>query len=111
LQGLGISHDELVQMTGTDIDPEFSMEMWSEYWNDLREKEHIVFQTSHRAKDGRVYPVEIQANFLEFEGCEYNCTFARDITERKRVNKEREKLQAQLNQARKMESVGMTITL
>ena len=105
-RALGYSSDELVQMTVTDIDPEFSMEMWSEYWNELREKEHIVFQTTHRAKDGRIYPVEIQANFLEFEGCEYNCAFARDITERKRVDKEREKLQAQLNQAQKMESVG-----
>ncbi len=31
---------------------------------------------------------------------------ARDITERKRAQKEREKLESQLNQARKMESVG-----
>ena len=93
-------------MTVTDIDPEFPMEMWSEYWNELREKRHIVFQTTHRAKDGRFYPVEIQANFLEFDGREYNCAFARDITERKRVDEEREKLQAQLNQAQKMESVG-----
>jgi PAS domain S-box-containing protein len=105
-RALGYSHDELVQMAVADIDPEFSMEMWSEYWNELREKEHIVFQTSHRAKDGHIYPVEIQANFLEFEECEYNCAFARDITERKHVDKEREKLQAQLNQAQKMESVG-----
>jgi PAS domain S-box-containing protein len=105
-RALGYFSDELVQMTVTDIDPEFSMEMWSEYWNDLREKGHIVFETTHRAKDGHIYPVEIQANFLEFEGCEYNCAFARDITERKRVDKEREKLQAQLNQAQKMESVG-----
>jgi PAS domain S-box-containing protein len=105
-RSLGYSRDELVRMTFTDIDPEFSMEMWSEYWNELREKEHIVFQTTHRAKDGHIYPVEIQANFLEFEGCEYKCAFARDITERKRVDEEREKLQAQLNQAQKMESVG-----
>ena len=55
-------------MTVKNIDPEFSMEMWSEYWNELREKGHIVFQTTHRAKDGRFYPVEIQANFLEFDG-------------------------------------------
>jgi signal transduction histidine kinase/CheY-like chemotaxis protein len=93
-------------MTVTDVDPEFSMAMWSEYWKELRQKGHIVFQTTHRAKDGHSYPVEIQANFLEFGGREYNCTFARDITERKRVDEEREQLQAQLNQSQKMESVG-----
>jgi PAS domain S-box-containing protein len=103
---LGYSQDELIGMTVTDVDPEFSMAMWSEYWKELRQKGHIVFQTTHRAKDGHSYPVEIQANFLEFGGREYNCTFARDITERKRVDEEREQLQAQLNQAQKMESVG-----
>jgi two-component system cell cycle sensor histidine kinase/response regulator CckA len=105
-RALGYSSDELVLMTVADIDPEFPMEIWSDYWNELREKRHFVFQTIHRAKDGRVYPVEIQANFVEFDGREYNCAFARDITERKRVDEEREKLQAQLNQAQKMESVG-----
>jgi two-component system cell cycle sensor histidine kinase/response regulator CckA len=103
---LGYSRGELIGMTVTDIDPEFTMAMWSDYWKELREKGHIVFQTIHRTKDGHCYPVEIQANFLEYGGREYNCAFARDITERKRVEEEREKLQAQLSQAQKMESVG-----
>ena len=105
-RALGYSRDELVRMTATDIGPEFPMEIWSDHWNELREKRHLVFQTTHRAKGGRFYPVEIHANFVEVDGREYNCAFARDITERKRVDEEREKLQAQLSQAQKMESVG-----
>ena len=105
-RALGYSRDELVGMTVADIASEFAMETWSDFWNELREKRHLVFKTSHRTKDGRVFPVEIQGNFVEVDGCEYNCAFARDITERKRINIEREKLQAQLNQSQKMESVG-----
>ena len=36
-------------------------------------------------KEGKVFPVEITANFLEYNGKEYHCSFARDITERKQV--------------------------
>ncbi|WP_319407330.1 PAS domain S-box protein [uncultured Desulfosarcina sp.] len=105
-RALGYSREELMRMSVADIDPEFPMEAWPQIWNEMREKKHLVLQTSHRAKDGHVYPVEIQANFVEVDGCEYNCTFARDITVRKRVDEDREKLQSQLNQAQKMESVG-----
>ncbi len=105
-RALGYSREELVRMTVADISPEFPIETWPDHWNELREKKHIVFQTTHRKKDGRVYPVEIHANFVEVDEHEYNCAFARDITERERVDRERQKLQAQLSQAQKMESVG-----
>jgi len=105
-RALGYSRDELLRMTVADIGPGFPMETWSDHWNELREKKHFVFQTSHQAKDGRVYPVEIQANFVQVDGREYNCAFARDITERKRDDEERAKLHVQLSQAQKMESVG-----
>lgn len=105
-RALGYSSDELVRMSVADIGPEFPMETWADHWNELREKRHLVFQTTHRTKGGRVYPVELHSNFVEVDGREYNCAFARDITEQKRVNEEREKLQAQLSQAQKMESVG-----
>jgi len=39
----------------------------------------------HRRKDGTVFPVEISAGFLEFEGHKYILAFDRDITERIRA--------------------------
>ncbi|MGA6927428.1 MAG: PAS domain S-box protein, partial [Desulfosarcina sp.] len=105
-RALGYSRDELLRMTVADISREFPMETWSDHWNELREKRDLFFQTTHRTKAGRVYPVEIHANFVEVDGREYNCAFARDISERKRVEEEREKLHEQLSQAQKMESVG-----
>ena len=105
-RALGYSREELLRMTVADIRPEYPMGIWSDHWNELREKRQLVFQTTHRAKDGRVYPVEIHANFVEVNGREYNCAFVRDITERKQAEEERKKLQVQLTQAQKMESVG-----
>ena len=51
----------------------------------LKEKGSLTFQSSHRKKNGHEFPVEITSNYVEFEGEEYNCAFARDITERRRA--------------------------
>jgi PAS domain S-box-containing protein len=84
-QALGYSREELLQRTVYDIDPAFTEDMWRQRWCELKAKKNIVFETVHRTRDGRVYPVEIRANYLEFGGREYDCAFARDITERKQA--------------------------
>ncbi|MCB0190146.1 MAG: PAS domain S-box protein, partial [Caldilineaceae bacterium] len=42
-----------------------------------------VFQTTHRAKDGRHIPVEIQSTLVTYQGQEAILSIARDITERR----------------------------
>ncbi len=84
-QALGYSREELLQMTVFDIDPAFTQSMWLENRRKLKAEKSIVLETVHRARDGRIYPVDIRANYLEFGGREYDCAFARDITDRKRA--------------------------
>lgn len=43
------------------------------------------FQSHHKTKDGRVFPVEITANYVEYNGVGYNCAFVRDIADRKKA--------------------------
>jgi PAS domain S-box-containing protein len=43
----------------------------------------ITFESQLRRRDGSTLPVEITANALVYEGAEYFCLFARDITERR----------------------------
>jgi PAS domain S-box-containing protein len=95
-RALGYSREELLQMTVYDIDPAFTETMWRESWRGLKEAKSIVLETVHRARDGRVYPVEIRANYLEFGGREYDCAFARDITERKRAEEALRRLNERL---------------
>lgn len=48
----------------------------------------IIFETTHLRKDGSTMPVEIHARLLDVEGRELILSVARDITERKRAEKE-----------------------
>ena len=84
-QRLGYSRDELCLMTIPDVDPDYQMSIWLQHWNDLREQKRLRFETRHRTKLGEIYPVEIVANYVAFEGQENNFAFCRDITDRKRA--------------------------
>ncbi|MFM8445533.1 MAG: PAS domain S-box protein, partial [Methylococcus sp.] len=81
---LGYSQAELTAMRVTELDPGFPQERWREHWNDIKLREHSTrLETTHRAKDGRIIPVEVSANFLNYLGHEYNCAIVRDISQRK----------------------------
>jgi PAS domain S-box-containing protein len=95
-QALGYSRDELLSMNVADVDPDFPLDRWLEHWNEIREKGAVVFESKHRAKDGRIYPVEISANYFEYDNCGYNLALVRDITERKLAEEEILKLNQDL---------------
>src|SRR5208337_125521 len=47
-------------------------------------------ETFHRRKDGSLFPVEITTSFVRFGDLEFSVGFVHDITERKRLEAERE---------------------
>ncbi len=98
-RSLGYTREDLLSMRVHDIDPDFPPAVWHNHWQQLRQEGSRTFESQHRAQNGRVFPVEITVNYLTYEGHEYHCVFARDITDRKH-------LEAQLRQAQKMEAVG-----
>lgn len=104
---LGYSREELLTMSIREINPDFPGDSWGNHWEEVRKRKTFTLETRHRAKDGRVIPVEVTVNHLEFGGKEFNCAFARDITERLRVREESRRLQEQLLQSQKMEALGI----
>jgi two-component system cell cycle sensor histidine kinase/response regulator CckA len=58
-------------------------------------------------KDGEPIDIEISATRIIYRGESATLAYVRDITERKRAEKEREKLQEQIRQSQKMEAVGV----
>ena len=80
---LGYSRDELINMTIFDIVPEFSVDVWKEYWEHLKKKGSYLIQLYYNTRMGNEIPVEVAFNFREFEGDELNFVFSRNITERK----------------------------
>ena len=65
------SREELLSLSVSDIDPLFSKEVWAGFWKDLKMRGSISFETQHQTKQGRVFPMEIDASYVEFDGEEY----------------------------------------
>ena len=84
-RSLGYSREELLTLSIPDLAPPSSPETFAEHWRNLRKNGSVTFETIGRSKDGRMFPVEVRANFVVFDGREYNCAFVTDITERKRM--------------------------
>ena len=82
---LGYSQEELLNLTVFDIDPYITSAVWPAHWQELKRQRSLTFEAQHRTKAGRLYPVELSLNYLEFDGEEYNFAFARDISDRKQA--------------------------
>ena len=64
------------------------------------------FETYLRRRDGSIRTCSLYARFIDKTNHRLLMAVYLDITERERVERERQKLQVQLSQAQKMESVG-----
>lgn len=93
---LGYSREELLTMNVTDLDPDFPFERWLKHWNLIIEQGNIIFESRHKTKVGQIYPVEISANYFEYNGQGYNLALARNITERKHAEEEIRNLNQEL---------------
>jgi PAS domain S-box-containing protein len=82
-QSLGYTREELLSMTIFDIDPSYPKDEWSDHWERERDLGYYTFETIYKTKSGHMIPIEIVVNRVNYEGKEFNCAYARDITERK----------------------------
>jgi len=80
---LGYSRDHLLHVSLTDIDAELTPQGFARLWGLMKERGAITFESRHRTAAGRLVPVEVSANAIEFAGRCYGFFVARDITERK----------------------------
>ncbi|MFZ2448739.1 MAG: ATP-binding protein [Syntrophobacteraceae bacterium] len=79
----GYEYNELVRMNARELRAPEALATLEEEWRKIREQGGAVFETLHRTKDGRVFPVEISSRVLEIGGRDHYWGFIRDISERK----------------------------
>jgi len=106
---LGYPADEVMGLPITRFCPEDRLDEQTEKIRRVREIGVITgYETERLTAEGQRIPVEITLNLnTDDSGRPLGINaILRDITERKQAEKEREKLQVQLSQAQKMESIG-----
>ena len=96
---LGYSRAELMTMTPLEIDsPDQAVHVPARI-EKLKRYGSLVFETIHMRKDGTAIPTEVGSRIIEFDNRPAILSTARNISER-------QKLEEQLRQSQKMESIG-----
>jgi PAS domain S-box-containing protein len=106
LAAYGYQRDELIGMPLRLLREATTLGDFDKQWKALEKEQSLLFETVHRRKDGTTFPVEVSARRIDVEGVIFRQSIIRDITDRKRSEEERSRLQAQLQQSQKMESIG-----
>ena len=94
----GYSKTELLTMKISDIEAIENQEKTFKHLQLCMQSGYDRFETVHRRKDGSFYNVDVNVRYLPIDGGKF-VVFIYDITERKQI-------EAHLQQAQKMESIG-----
>ena len=85
---LGYQKEELIGKPLSVVNPLATPERLQLVWEKLRSNGFFTLETVHRRRNGSEFPVEIITTYVQYQGRELACGFARDITERKRVDRQ-----------------------
>ncbi|MGZ8174938.1 MULTISPECIES: PAS domain S-box protein [Methylobacter] len=106
-RALGYSREELLTMGSPDIDPDVSREVALERMKTIPATgAGFSFDSRHRARDGRVYPVEVSASHFTDDGAIFCLAVVRDITERKKMENSLRESRESLTEAQRIAHVG-----
>ena len=95
---LGYRQAALLSMSLPDITKSFTARTLPELLNRIEKNGATKIETAYLPEAGNPIPVEITINYLSFDGKNYFCAFARNISERKRAEKLLQEYNFQLEQ-------------
>jgi len=96
---LGYSHEQMISMKMYEINVDLDPTTWPAIWALLKAVGQRKFEARHRHRDGRIFDVQVTANFLCLNGTEYSCAFVHELGARKALDR-------RLREAEKLEAVG-----
>ncbi|OHD21148.1 MAG: hypothetical protein A2064_11650 [Spirochaetes bacterium GWB1_66_5] len=103
---LGYTREELLRLNLRQLEtPEFAALLPARL-QEITQKGFALYETAQFGRDGRVVPTEVSARIIELQGRPVIFSTARDISERRRAEEERARLQSMVQQAQKLEAIG-----
>jgi PAS domain S-box-containing protein len=98
----GYSREELLLLSSTDLsaEPGTSRDASPQHPSP-------ILSALHRKKNGTVFPVQLTVSHFDYQGQKVYLSAVRDITEQKRAEEERRRLDSQIQQTQKLESLGV----
>jgi PAS domain S-box-containing protein len=85
----GYARSELLATRVWEIEVGGSSERWRAFWAAAAQGRHHAEERRYRRRDGSEVPVDTSNDFVAYGGREWINVFARDVTERRRLEKER----------------------
>lgn len=99
---LGYCREKMLSMRVQDIaSPALDDSSWRTTINQIRLSGHLSVEGTHRRRDGSTFPVEINVRYIKLDQ-DYLIAAVRDVTERKRKDKE---IQEQLTELQRWHEV------
>ena len=83
-RSLGYTREELLKLTIPDISVNHDPGVFKERMDTLKKMGWVEYQSLHRTKEGREFPIDIVVNQFQHGGEDYTCGFVRDISDRLR---------------------------
>lgn len=104
---LGYTREELLQRSPADIEDPQSGQGVRSVIQRVMAGETVTYEVSHVARDGRRIPTEIHAREYRMRAKKAVLFLAHDITDRKTAEVERQRVEQERQQARKLESLSV----
>ena len=103
-KALGFSQEELMTLSIMDINPAVTRSSWKKLWEQLVLRKGMTYETLRKTSDGSIFPVEVTANYMEYEGEGYLFASGRNITDRKQTEEALHKAKEVADQANQAKS-------
>lgn len=79
----GYTLEEMRRLTAYDLRTTEAQASFERDFRNAQQPAGVLFETTHRRKDGRSFPVEVSSRLIDLDGQSYHQSFIRDISERK----------------------------
>jgi PAS domain S-box-containing protein len=85
-RSLGYRREELLALTIRDFDPDMDQAAFERIWGGPEcPRRPFTLETRHRARNGRILPVEVRSSFFRHRGRLLNVSVVRDLVERRKA--------------------------